>query len=130
MELPNEIEWNVFKYMSHPVADVFKKELEEELDDHYRILREGPCYEENWCADDDELFGYQYLSRKLSDNGKEKQMWKLHFKDPFMKQIKMLCRRCGYKSDFLHYDCCPRCRNLSDERMDELWWDYFILKKG
>ena len=26
MELPNEIEWNVIKYMSHPVADLIKQE--------------------------------------------------------------------------------------------------------
>ena len=25
MELPNEIEWNVIKYMSHPVADLIKE---------------------------------------------------------------------------------------------------------
>ena len=32
MEIPNEIEWNIVKYMSHPVADLFKNELEEELE--------------------------------------------------------------------------------------------------
>ena len=65
---------------SHPVADLFKKELEEELSEHYRILKEGPCYEPNWCADDDFLFGYETLVSKLRENNKELQMWNLHAK--------------------------------------------------
>ena len=107
MELPNEIEWNIIKYMSHPVADLFKKEFEEELEDHYRILKEGPGNEENWCADDDELFAYEHLKDKLRDNNKEKHMWKLYAKDPVMNQNKRKCFSCGYSSDY--YDCCPRC---------------------
>jgi hypothetical protein len=82
MELPNEIEWNVIKYMSHPVADLFKKEFEEELEDHYRILKEGPCYEENWCEDDDVMFADQYLCRKLSDKKYDEyidKLWWDHF---------------------------------------------------
>ena len=67
-------------YNSHPVADLFKKQFEEELSEHYRILNEGPCYEPNWSADDDWLFGYQYLIKKLTDNNKETQMWKLYVK--------------------------------------------------
>ena len=29
----------------------------------------------DYDSDDDELFAYQHLGRKLSDNGKERQMW-------------------------------------------------------
>ena len=53
---------------------------EEELNDHYRILQEGPGLEPNWCEYDDLLFAYEYLKRKLSDNDKELQMSKLHRK--------------------------------------------------
>ena len=27
MELPKEIEWNIVKYMSHPIADLIKQEI-------------------------------------------------------------------------------------------------------
>lgn len=73
--LPKEIINKIMIFNSHPIADLFKKELEEELEDHYRILGSGPSYETNWCSDDDNLFAYQHLWRKLSDNGKELQMW-------------------------------------------------------
>jgi hypothetical protein len=73
--LPKEIINRIMIFNSHPLADVFKKELEEELEDHYRVLREGPGGEANWCADDNELFAYEHLKKKLSDNGKERQMW-------------------------------------------------------
>ena len=80
-KLPEEIFNKIMLYYnSHPVADLFKKQFEEELNEHYRIREEGPCYEPNWSEDDDWLFGYQYLIRKLSDNNKEYQMWKLYVK--------------------------------------------------
>ena len=73
--LPEHIVNKIILYNSHPVADLFKQELEEELEDHYRILREGPDGETNWCADDDDLFAYEHLKRMLRDNGKERHMW-------------------------------------------------------
>ena len=73
--LPKEIINKIMIFNSHPLADLFKKELDDELGDHYRILREGPAAEANWCADDNELFAYEHLKRKLSDNGKGRQMW-------------------------------------------------------
>ena len=78
--LPQEVFNKIMLYNSHPVSDLFKKEFEEELNDHYMIHKEGPGYEPNWSEDDDWLFAYQYLIRKLSDNDKELQMWKLHVK--------------------------------------------------
>ena len=75
-----EIFNKIMLYNSHPLADLFKKELKEELSEHYRILKEGPCYEPNWCADDDFLFGYETLVSKLRENNKELQMWNLHAK--------------------------------------------------
>ena len=86
MELPNEIEWNIIKYMSHPVADLFKKEFEEELEDHYRILKEGPGNEENWCEDDDELFAYRFLCRQLHENGLDLQSWNLYNRGIYMRR--------------------------------------------
>jgi len=62
---------------SHPVADLFKKELEEELTEHFMILEEGPSYEPNWCDDDAVLFGFEALKRKLENNHKELQMLNL-----------------------------------------------------
>ena len=79
-KLPQKNFNKIMLYNTHPVSDLFKKELEEELNEHYRILDEGPGYEHNWSEDDDWLFGYQYLIRKLSDNNKEYQMWKLYVK--------------------------------------------------
>ena len=78
--LPEDVFNKIMLYNTHPVADLFKKELEEELNDHYRILQEGPGLEPNWCEDDEFLFAYEYLKRKLSDNDKECQMWKLHIR--------------------------------------------------
>ena len=86
MELPNEIEWNIVKYMSHPIADLFKNELEEELEDHYRILKEGPGNEPNWCEDDDELFAYRFLCRKLHENGLDLQSWHLYNRGIYMRR--------------------------------------------
>ena len=77
-KLPQEVLNTIMLYSSHPVSDLFKKELEEELSEHYRIHKEGPGLEPNWCEDDDFLFGYETLKRKLSDNNKECQMGKLH----------------------------------------------------
>ena len=79
-KLPQEVFNKIMLYNTHPIADLLKKELEEELNEHYRILTEGPCYEPNWSEDDDFLFGYECLKRKLSANNKEFQMWKLHAK--------------------------------------------------
>ena len=79
-KLPQEILNTIILYNSHPVSDLFKKSFDEELNDHYRIREEGPGYEPNWSEDDDWLFAYQYLMRKLSANNKEFQMWKLHAK--------------------------------------------------
>ena len=73
--LPEDIVNKISLYNSHPIADLFKQELEEELEDHYRILREGPDGETNWCADDDYLFACEHLKRMLRDNGKERQMY-------------------------------------------------------
>ena len=73
--LPEEIINKIMIFNSHPVADLFKKELEEELEDHYRILREGPGGETNWCADDDDLFAFEHLKRMLKDDDKEHQMY-------------------------------------------------------
>ena len=78
--LSEDIFNKIMLYNSHPVSDLFKKELDEELKEHYRILQEGPGLEPNWCEDDDFLFGYETLKRKLSDNNKELQMAKLHKK--------------------------------------------------
>ena len=55
-------------------------QFDEELNDHYRIHEEGPGYESNWSEDDDWLFAYQYLMRKLLNNNNELQMWKLYVK--------------------------------------------------
>ena len=79
-KLPQEILNTIMLYNSHPVSDLFKKELEEDLSEHYRILNEGPGLEPNWCEDDDFLFAYECLKRKLSANNKEYQMWNLHAK--------------------------------------------------
>ena len=62
--LPQELKWNVFKFMEHPVAALFKLEMMDELEEHFMILKEGPCYEINWCADDDVLFGCHALFLK------------------------------------------------------------------
>ena len=78
--LPIEIFNKIMLYNSHPLADLFKKELKEELTEHYRILEEGPGYEPNWSADDDFLFGYETLVRRLNEAGKERQMWNLRAK--------------------------------------------------
>ena len=59
---------------------MFKKELDEELSEHYRILDEGPGLEPNWCKDDDWLFAYECLMSKLLNNNKELQMYKLRAK--------------------------------------------------
>ena len=87
-ELPKETEWNIIKFMSHPIADAlkkgleekelniikimhhpiaeaFKKGLEEELEDHFRVFKEGPCYESNWCYDDDWSFAHEHFRHKL-----------------------------------------------------------------
>ena len=56
-------------YSSHPLADLFKKELEEELEDHFRILKEGPGLELNWCADDEWSFAHEYFRLKLYSDG-------------------------------------------------------------
>ena len=78
MELPNEIEWNVIKYMSHPLADVFKKELEEDLELHFHIYDESRSNDSYWISEDEgAMFAYHVLSRKLSDNNKDKYMWQL-----------------------------------------------------
>ena len=66
--------------ISHPVAELFKKELEEELSEHYRIREEGPPYNFNWSHDDDLLVGYRTLVSKLTYNNKELQWTKLHVK--------------------------------------------------
>ena len=80
-KLPEEIFNKIMLYYnSHPIADLFKKEFEEELSEHYRIHKEGPGLEENWCEDDNFLFGYECLKRKLSDNNKELQMGKLRIR--------------------------------------------------
>ena len=80
-KLPQEVFNKIMLYNSHPVSDLFKKELEEELNEHYRILPEGPYYEiDCWCEDDDFLFAYECLKRKLSDNNTEFQMYKLRAK--------------------------------------------------
>ena len=76
--LPIEIFNKIILYNSHPLADLFKKEFKEELTDHYRIFEEGPGYEANWCEDDDSLFGYDILARKLREAGKDLQMWNLY----------------------------------------------------
>ena len=78
-KLPEEVFNTIMLYNTHPVSDLFKKELEEELNEHYRIHKEGPGYEPNWSEDDDCLFAYECLKRKLSAN-EEIQMWKLHAK--------------------------------------------------
>ena len=77
-KLPEEILNKIMLCNTHQVSDLFKQELEEELSNHYRIHEEGPGYEPNWCEDDDFLFGYEALKRKLSDNNKEFQMWKVY----------------------------------------------------
>ena len=79
-KLPQEILNTIMLYNSHPVSDLFKKSVAEELSEHYRILNEGPGLEPNWCADDDWLFAYECLKRKLSDNNKEYRMYKLRVK--------------------------------------------------
>ena len=61
--------------MSHPVADVFKEELEERLFNHFHVFKEGPCHEVDWSADDHELFAHNYLS------------WSKFWKDSFVKLI-------------------------------------------
>jgi len=78
--LSEDIFNKIMLYNSHPVSDLFKKEFLEELSEHYRIHKQGPGYEPNWCEDDDFLFGYETLKKKLSDNNKELQMWSLHAK--------------------------------------------------
>ena len=55
-KLPQEVFNEIMLYNTHPVSDLFKQGLEEELNEHYRILNNGPCYETNWCEDDDFLF--------------------------------------------------------------------------
>ena len=80
IDLPEVVFNKIMLYNSHPVSDLFKKSFDEELNEHYRILQEGPGLEPNWCEDDDFLFGYETLKRKLSDNNKELQMAKLHKK--------------------------------------------------
>ncbi len=37
-KLPEDVFNKIMLYNTHPVSDMFKKELEEELNEHYRIL--------------------------------------------------------------------------------------------
>ena len=77
-ELPYDLRWNVIKFSTHPVADLFKQELEEDLEWHFHVFKEGPCYEPNWCADDEELFAYRSLCMKLHEKGSDLQSWHLY----------------------------------------------------
>ena len=68
-ELPIELEFKIIKCMRHPIADAFKKGLEEELEDHFHVMEEGPCYEQNWCQDDEYSFAYEYFKQKKDVGG-------------------------------------------------------------
>ena len=60
-ELPYDLRWDVIKFMTHPLADAFKQELEDDLDLHFRVYDKGLRNQPIWCSDDDELFAWAYL---------------------------------------------------------------------
>ena len=55
--LPEEIVNKILLCATHPIVDLFKKELEDELYSDFVIDPEI-----DWCIDDDRLFGSCYLS--------------------------------------------------------------------
>jgi hypothetical protein len=57
--LPKELVNKIMLYNPHPVADLFNKGFEDELFSHFAI-----DHDINWCADDDSLFAYSYLSSR------------------------------------------------------------------
>ena len=88
-ELPEELQWNIIKMTCHPMADAFKKGLKEELDDHFRVLKEGPGYEENWCADDEWTFAYEHFKQKLyMEKKRSDQFWNIYtyYNAPWVKK--------------------------------------------
>ena len=66
-DLPDDLRWNVIKFSTHPVAYLFKTELEDDLHYHFCVMAEGPSYEPNWCPDDHELFAKNYIIYKNFD---------------------------------------------------------------